>query len=259
MNEYMVRGAALFGKTIAVRMRPRLAAAIVCAVLAWNTPAVAGPVTYTWTMSGSHGPLVYGNELEFSASEDSSQKLKVRSYSSSSSSAGLTDAYTDLFSGGIGVKNQSESGSSPSHAIDNGGSENDLVLFEFGSNDYNAQSFKIGWSTNDSDIRVWVGGSGAGLDLAGMSIDDLGGLGFTQLDDFWNVPTNISTDLDTDVTGRYMIVTGGDESYKTDYFKFKQIAAEFLDEGGEVPEPGTLAVFGVGLAGLAAARRRKSI
>ena len=71
------------------------------------------------------------------------------------------------------------------------------------SDDFNVDSFKIGWRSNDSDIRIWAGGSGAGLDLEGSTIEDLeDSLGFTQLPDFWNVAVNTATDLNTDVTGR---------------------------------------------------------
>lgn len=71
------------------------------------------------------------------------------------------------------------------------------------------------------------------------------------------MPVNSSVDLNTDVTGRYMIVTGGDESFKKDYFKFKQIVTE-LDDTVDVPEPGTIAMFSVGLAGLGYIRRRRT-
>jgi len=54
-----------------------------------------------------------------------------------------------------------------------------------------------------------------------------------------------------------MIVTGGDESFKKDYFKFKQIVTE-LDDTVDVPEPGTIAMFSVGLAGLGYIRRRRT-
>ncbi len=256
MKENRSLSAIHFVMKIASPISPRWATALVFAAMAWNTPAAAGPVSYTWTMSGSHGPLEYGNELEFSSSGDPSRTLKVRSYSSTSSGAALMDAYTDLFSGGIGVKNQSESGSSPNHAIDNSGWHNDLVLFEFDSDDYTALSFRIGWRTSDSDIRIWLGGSGANLDLAGASVSDFAGLGFIQLSVFWYVAVDTAIDIDTDVAGRYMIVTGGNETYK-DYFKFNQIVAGVAHEDHAVPERATLAVFGIGLAGIVLSRRRK--
>jgi hypothetical protein len=252
-----VRATASLGNAMIRGFRPQFAAVAVLAALAWSNPLAAAPMTYTWTMSGSHGPLDYGNQLEFSASEDSSRKLKVRSYSSTGTGANLVDAYTDLFGGGIGVSNQFESTGSPNHAIDNSGSHNDLVLFEFDSDEFNAESFQIGWSTNDSDIRIWVGGSGAGLDLEGMTIDDLeNSLDFTQLPDFWNVATNTSVDLGTSLTGRYMVVTGGNETYK-DYFKFKQIVAT-VDDPEDVPEPDSIALFAMGLAGFGIIRNRRS-
>jgi len=102
-------------------------------------------MTYTWNTSGSDSSSGYGNELNFSSSQDPSNILKVRSYSSSNVNAPLVTAHTDLYSGGIGVTNRTENGGTPNHAIDNSG-DNDLVLFEFDADDYSFESFKIGWS-----------------------------------------------------------------------------------------------------------------
>ena len=63
-------------------LRLIVAATVVLVSLATTAPAVADPITYTFTMSGSHSPMSYGNELEFMATEDASVTIKVRSYSS---------------------------------------------------------------------------------------------------------------------------------------------------------------------------------
>ena len=106
---------------------------------------------------------------------------------------------------------------------------------------------------------MWVGGSGAGLDLTSdcagaCTVGDLGGLGFTQLSDFVNAPVNSSVSLGTSLTGRYLLIAGGSEYYY-DYFKIKQIGAEAPTH--DAPEPASLGIFGLGLVGLVCLRRKR--
>jgi hypothetical protein len=246
-----------------------LAVAMAAAALAWTGPAGAEVLDYTWTMSGSYGPFHYGNELVFGANEDPAVKLKVRSYSAANTNANFYEAYTDLFSGGVGVQNRFERGGSPNLAIDNKGHD-DYVLMEFESDDFTVDAFRIGWRYRDSDIRVWVGGAGSGLNLAAhcggsaCKVSDLASLGFTQLPDFWNVVPGSATGTGTTLTGRYMILAAGDEGHKHDYFKLQHIAAQQSVNdppppgAPPVPEPPTLAVLAVGLAGLAFLNRRRA-
>ena len=244
--------------------RYHIAATFAFLAAMWGAPASAAPITYTWTMSGYLGSASPGNDLEFSGSENTSVKLKVRSYSVPDSGGGFTDAATTLYSGGIGVVNQFSDGGYPNHAIDNRG-HNDFVLFEFDSDDFTVMSFMLGWRKKDSDVRVWVGGLGPDLDLGSdcggaCSIADLTStLGFVGLPEFSNVAKNVSTSLGTGLTGRYMLVSAGNEWDKQDFFKLKQVVAKKTtpSDPPEVAEPETIAIFGVGLAALIYLRRRQ--
>jgi hypothetical protein len=110
---------------------------------------VPGTVTLTGSSSSTGTP---GNIRQFTGTNDA--QVKVSAFNRSGGGA-WTTAWLGSYSAGLGVTNNNENGSDPSHKVDNVSSV-DYVLFEFSSPVVIDQAF-LDAITSDSDISVWIG------------------------------------------------------------------------------------------------------
>src|SRR5689334_9111129 len=85
-------------------------------VVAALPAAPAGAVAFDWDFAstylapGSPGGSTYGNSLWFSATNSSSEVVKVRAYAPSGTNGVFQTAYVGRYSGGLGVSNRTEGG-----------------------------------------------------------------------------------------------------------------------------------------------------
>lgn len=190
----------------------------------------------------------------------------------SSTSAGVAFASANLNDNngsGFGVVGPGEStSSSPNHSMDNSGTSTDLMLLSFSSSVI-LQKLTLGWAyTSESDVTVLrYNGSSPPPDMLGAKAADLIGSGWDLVGSYANIGL-ATTDINaTGKSSSWWIVSAFNSTFGgsattalttgNDYVKVLSVAGETFSPATGVPEPGSLALAGLALAGVVGTSRRK--
>jgi len=188
-------------------------------------------------------------------------------------------------SNGFGVNSQYEgiNPSSPNHTMDNNptGNAPELLLLKFNTA-VALGTVTVGWSTNDSDMTImaYKGALDLKTAIVGKNVSTLMGLaGWGLVQNVGDAaPDTAYGDSTTDraysfnsgnVVSSWWLISAYSSSFGagtldslSDYVKVLSVASKdvSIPQGGQLPEPGTLAMAGVALLGLLGTRRhvRKS-
>jgi hypothetical protein len=255
--------------------------AAAASLLAFGTVGSADAASFSWDLTtkstGSTGSN--GNTLSFTAT-GGGNSLTAEAYQVTSAttagttSASLVTAYLGAYSSGLGVTDRSENGSAPGHTVSNNATSSgnhvwDMVVFQLPTTLQLTSITLSQWCSNSGAGPSGCSGAVFGLDditvytghlssLGAPAGQSLTALGLTQVSSpNLNGGGDRTINLSGVAAGDYIIIAaslsdGGTNSTNTDFLKIAGLGAQTPT----VPEPGTLATLGFGLAGLAALRRR---
>ncbi|PKO49847.1 MAG: PEP-CTERM sorting domain-containing protein [Betaproteobacteria bacterium HGW-Betaproteobacteria-13] len=233
---------------------------------AWNWDLSCGSFACSQTSSASQTSNPVGGP-----------SVTVTGWSSATSGGGLTQGYIESWSG-VGVQYVSSETSAPNHALDNNG-HFESVLLDFGSAKVNLDAVNLGYTNNDSDFFV-LAYTGTGAPSLGIS-SYASMTGWTLVGNYPNAGTGVEALNSGSIYSSFWLigaggfeagvgVTSGDKdasgnwrgfrSSRYDYMKVASVSGTVkpTTPGGSVPEPGSLALAGLGVLGLIGMRRRKS-
>jgi len=231
-------------------------------------PAAAATLTFDFTASGGSvtgsGTTTVRTYSQGTAPNQVTlvaRGLNIGTSSSSTFTAGTLGWYSGA---GLGVCNASEgtSCSSPTHQVDNY-SGVDFVFMQLNpAAQINSITVRA-YANTDTDVLYYLGNTTNPLNLVGKKISDLAGLGFDVTDTAYGSSGSGSTNVVTlNTTQSYnSLLIGSPLGHTNDGFKIRSVIIDYTappPTGGPVPEPMTLAIFGMGLIGLRAVTRRRN-
>ncbi|MGB3722653.1 MAG: PEP-CTERM sorting domain-containing protein [Pacificimonas sp.] len=227
------------------------------------------------TQNTGHG---YGNAKLYEIMDGNGGTVNVKATAWSilggggwNNSSAHANAYLGEYGGGLGVTNRFEDGTAPGHQIDNGGSQ-DYIVLQF---DQLVRPENVGvtlFNNNgvvDGDVSILVGNVPLGFDQfldPTTAFPDLST--FLNYDtDYWQsghvagqTRTRDNFDFGASDYGNVVIVAADlfrTQDHIADAFKLKFINLDVFENPQNVPAPGVIGLMGLGLAGLGALRRRK--
>lgn len=220
-------------------------------------------------------------------SDPGAPNLKGFAVSSTASGPAFANATLKSYSGGLGVEANSNDTGSPQHSTDNSG-YTDAIVLGFTGYTFDLDSVKIGWKYTDADISVFrYTGTEAAPTPAGTNItaSALSADGWELVGNYADLLTTSAKSVNsTNKTSSWWLISAYNATYGAapvvadqgivntaanavtglqggnDYFKVLSIAGtatKVTPPPQGVPEPGSIALLGLGLVGMVAARRRK--
>jgi MYXO-CTERM domain-containing protein len=225
-----------------------------------------------------------GNTYQCAAEGSYDYTVDVNAFAAATGSA-FQAAKIEDWSGGFGVSYSGESGTSPEHAMDNNG-KLEMLMFSFDTS-FALSNVTIGWpsSTYDTDISIlaWTGAGDPRTAVTGSNENNLLATGWDLVGHYGNLNDYEARAVNgSAVSSSYWIVSAfskyGDASAPSwdgskDFMKLYSIKGQFTcvnsnpndpscnpggGGGGNVSEPGSIALAGLALVGVFGVRRRRA-
>ena len=253
---------------------------IMCAALALLAAGQVSAST-TWTLASNYGTIsskVTVTAVSNTGGTNSKAELDNNGLSQTIQSATWNSSYGGVRNNDRCYWNSKDycdttEGADPEHSIDNN-ERYDMALLTF-SELVKLTDLTLGWTTNDSDVTVMAYKGSGKPTLIGKTYSELVGLGWDSIGNYSDMGTTTKSINDKGVFSSYWLIgaynplanpgggevtVNGEKTY--DYIKLASVSGCSAKELGctppsnDAPEPGSMALFGLGLLGLVYQRKR---